>query len=154
MTQKEIIDALFSLQNRDDQLAGQMDTLLATAKAGLLAIWRLNDPDATITNASLILYHQNKADLPTPPPYSDLKIEVGGSQLAASAYQVDDYTVTLAEPPSGPVRVSYSHKGVLPMVVRLLSAFPELGAGPFEAKLTYWNDVIQTGSALLARRPP
>ncbi len=165
MTRKDILDLLFQLQGRDQQLMAQLKSLISTIEDGMRLAARVNDPTQSVKDAELAIYHGNRAQLPTPPPYLKLAIVVNGAALGAEQYTItgnevainlnrhptnskgeplDDVTGPFSEDLlTGKVTASYDHAGILDSdVLPLIGMFPELEKGEFVPRLQYWATVL------------
>ncbi len=167
MTRKEILDALFQLQSRDQQLNGQLKSLISTIEDGMRLAARVNDPTQSFKDAVLVVYRTNQAKLPTPPPYMGLVVKVNGTPIGAEQFSIqkDELVFSLPSQPKGvasgeplvdsvgpfmedlllekAVTVSYEHVGILETdVLPLIGMFPELEKGEFVPRLQYWATAL------------
>ncbi len=167
MTRKEILDLLFQLQGRDQQLSGQLKSLISTIEDSMRLAARVNDPTQTFKDAVLVVYRSNQAKLPTPPPYMGLVVKVNGTPIGAEQFSIqkDELVFSLPSQPKGvtsggplvdsvgpfmedlllekAVTVSYEHVGILETdVLPLIGMFPELEKGEFVPRLQYWATAL------------
>ncbi len=167
MTRKEILDALFQLQSRDQQLSGQLKSLISTIEDGMRLAARVNDPSQSFKDVVLTVYRTNQAKLPTPPPYMGLVVKVNGTTIGAEQFSIqkDELVFSLPTQPKGAtsggpltdsvgpfmedllsekaVTVSYVHAGILESdVLPLIDMFPELEKGEFVPRLQYWATAL------------
>jgi hypothetical protein len=140
MTKLELTQKLQEMMGKDATLAGQFKRLAADIAATLHDTRYIDDPDKSFTDHPVTLYHGNKAELPTIPPYTDLMVKVDGIEV--SEWTLDGENVVFDTAPGGEITVSYSHIGTQPEIDAVVAFYPDVFDPAYYAqRVMYWMQV-------------
>ena len=140
MTKLELTQKLQEMMGKDANLAGQLKRLAADIAAALHDTRYIDDPDKSFTDYPVVLYHGNKAELPTIPPYTELVVKVDGVEVGG--WTLDGENVAFDAAPGGAVTVSYSHIGTQPEIDAIVAFYPDVFDPAFYAeRVMYWTQV-------------